>query len=137
MNDDTKQPEAEKGGEKASTMMGSMLKGLREFGHVAKEKAEEYGKMASDKAEELTKLGKLKLDIHQLKRSRIKILTDLGELVFNLNAEGTVGKIAKHENFEALILSINKLDEEIAEKETQAEAEADEDTVAETPVKED
>jgi hypothetical protein len=135
MSEETKQPEEEKSGsDRASKMMDGMLKGLREFGHVAKEKAEEFGKMASDKAEELTKQGKIKLDIHQLGRSRNKAMIELGELVYNLNAGGELAKLAKHENFAELIESIVALDAEIAKKEAQAEAVESEDESEEKSV---
>ena len=112
------QPKAQhSGAERASKMMDSMFKGLKEFGHAAKEKAEEYGKIASDKAEELTKLGKIKLDIHQLNRSRTKTLTELGELVFELNQADNLKGLAKNEKFLALLESIEALDVQIAEKE--------------------
>ncbi len=109
-----------------------MLKGLRDFGHVAREKAEEFGKMASDKAEELTNLGKIKLDIHQLGRSRAKALSELGELVFNLNAGGELSKLAKHENFNTLVESIVSYDAEIAKKEALAEKVEAEDVAVKT-----
>jgi hypothetical protein len=98
-----------------------MMKGLRDFGSAALDKAEEYGKIASEKAEELTKLGKIKLDIHQLNRSRTKNLSELGELVFNLGEDKKLKDLAKHENYVALVKSIKDLDVEIKEKEAQAE----------------
>ncbi len=107
--------------DRASTLMNDMIKGLRDFGSAAMEKAEEYGKIATEKAEELTKLGKIKLDIHQLNRSRIKQLAELGELVFNLSEESKLAKLGKHENFVVLTKSIKDLDAEIKEKEAQAE----------------
>ena len=107
--------------DRASTMMNDMIKGLRDLGSAAIEKAEEYGKIATDKAEELTKVGKIKLDIHQLNRSRNKQLAELGELVFNLNEESKLSKLGKHENFVVLVKTIKELDAEIVEKESQAD----------------
>ena len=122
MTDEAKQPEQEEPkSDRTSKRMNDMLKGLRDFGSAAMEKAEEYGKIATEKAEELTKLGKIKLDIHQLNRSRSKDLAELGELVFNLGEEGKLAKLAKHENYMALTKSIKNLDAEIKEKETLAE----------------
>ncbi|MBT4035143.1 MAG: hypothetical protein HOB84_06300 [Candidatus Marinimicrobia bacterium] len=124
MTEEEKQPEQEEENVKSdrgSKLMGDMMKGLRDFGSAAMDKAEEYGKIASEKAEELTKLGKIKLDIHQLNRSRTKNLTELGELVFNLGEDKKLKDLAKHENYVVLIKSIKDLDIEIKEKEAQAE----------------
>ncbi|NQV29283.1 MAG: hypothetical protein HQ508_00210 [Candidatus Marinimicrobia bacterium] len=107
--------------DRASKLMDGMMKGLRDFGTVAMEKAEAYGKIASDKAEELTKMGKIKLDIHQLNRSRSKKLSELGELVFNLETEGKLAELGTHENYVALVKSIIDLESEIKEKEALAD----------------
>ena len=124
MTEEEKQPEQEQEevkSDRGSKMMGDVMKGLRDFGSAALDKAEEYGKIASEKAEALTKLGKIKLDIHQLGRSRTKNLSDLGELVFNLGEEKKLKDLAKHENYDALIKSIKDLDVEIKKKKAQAE----------------
>ncbi|MCF6238146.1 MAG: hypothetical protein L3J79_04915 [Candidatus Marinimicrobia bacterium] len=122
MTEEAKKPEqAEVKADRTSQMMDDMIKGLREFGATALEKAEEFGKIATEKAEELTKLGKIKLDIHQLNRSRAKALAELGELVFNLGEEGKLAKLAKHENYIVLAKSIKEIAEEIKEKDAQAD----------------
>lgn len=122
MTEEEKLPEQEESkSERASKMMDGMLKGLKDFGSAAMEKAEEYGKIATDKAEELTKLGKIKLDIHQLNRSRTKQLAELGELVLNLDEEKKLKKLGEHENYIVLVKAIKDLDAEIKEKETLAE----------------
>jgi len=123
MTEEEKQPEQEKEevkSDRGSKMMDDMIKGLRDFGSAALDKAEEYGKIATDKAEELTKLGKVKLDIHQLNRSRAKYLSELGELVLNLGDENKLKDLAKHENYVALVKSIKDLDVEIKAKVAQA-----------------
>lgn len=125
MSEEKKQPEQEEvNPERGSKLMNDMLKGLKDFGSAALDKAEEYGKIASEKAEELTKLGKIKLDIHQLNRSRTKTLADLGELVFKLGEEKKLKDLAKHENYLALVKTVKDLDAEIKEKEALAETEA-------------
>jgi hypothetical protein len=124
MTEEEKQPvqdQKEVKSDRGSKLMGDMLKGLREFGSAALDKAEEYGKIASDKAEELTKLGKIKLDLHQLTRSRSKQLAELGELVFDLGQKKKLSDLAKHENYIALVKSIKDLDAQIKEKEAHAE----------------
>lgn len=121
MTEEEKQPEQEEvKSDRGSKMMNDMIKGLRDFGSAALDKAEEYGKIATEKAEELTKLGKIKLDIHQLNRSRTKNLAELGELVLNLGEEKKLKKLEEHENYVALVKSIKALDLEIQEKEAQA-----------------
>jgi len=126
MTEETKQPEQEeiKSTRKLS-MMDEMIRNLKEIGSAALEKAEEYGKIASDKAEELTKQGKLRLDVHQLKRSRAHKLEDLGQLVYNLSQEDKLKELAKHENYLALIESIGELGEKIKAKEALMEEEAE------------
>ena len=129
MTEEEKQPEQKQPEQKqeevksdrGSKLMNDMIKGLRDFGSAAMDKAEEYGKIASDKAEELTKLGKIKLDIHQLNRSRTKILAELGQLVFNLGKGKKLKELATHENYVALTKSIKELDIELKAKESQAE----------------
>ena len=123
MTEEEKQPEQEEiKSDRKSKMMNDMIKGLRDFGVAARDKAEEYGKIATEKAEELTKQGKIKLDIHQLNRSRTKYLSELGELVFNLGNEKKLKKLDEHENYIALVKSINDIDIEIQGKEAQAES---------------
>ena len=112
--------------DRASKLMGDMMKGLKEFGSSAMEKAEEFGKIATEKAEEYTKLGKIKLDIHQLKRTRTKCLADLGELVMSLNTKPKLSKIGTHEDYLRLSEEIKALDVQIKEKETQAQKVAQE-----------
>jgi len=106
--------------DRASKLMNDMMKGLREFGSSAMEKAEEFGKIATEKAEELTKQGKIKLDLHQLKRNRTKLLAELGELVITLKTKPKLAKLAEHETYIALTKSIKELDTAIKEKEAEA-----------------
>ncbi len=128
MTEEEKQTEQEEPKvDRATKMMNDMISGLREFGTVAMEKAEELGKLATEKAEELTKVGKIKLDIHQLNRSKVKTLAELGELVFNLGEENKLAELAKHENYTVLAKSIRELTDEIKEKEALAEDAAKED----------
>lgn len=122
MSEEKNQQEASnKASEKASHLLDDMIRGLKDFGTAALEKAEEFGKVASEKAEELTRIGKIKLDIHQLKRSQTKNYADLGALVYNLNVENKLGELSDHENFTALCKSIEDLAGEIAAKEAEAE----------------
>ncbi len=132
MTEEVKQLEQEEPKpDRKSKMMSDMIKGLRDFGSTAIEKAEEFGKIATEKAEEMTKLGKIKLDIHQLNRSRTKALAELGELVINLGGEKKLAGLAKHENYIALAKTINDLDNEIKDKEDQATQVANEEDQSE------
>ncbi len=129
MTDETKTTEEEEPkSERASKMMDGMMKGLREFGASAMEKAEEFGKIATEKAEELTKLGKIKLDLHQLKRSRTKELAKLGELVISLS-KAKLAKLAEDEMYITLTKSVKELDAAIKAKEDQAVQAASEEEV--------
>ena len=112
--------------DKASKLMGDMLKGLKEFGNAAKLKAEELGKLASAKAEELTRLGKIKLDIHQLQKSKSKALSDLGLLAYTLNKEDRLNELAELDEFKTYTTQIDSLLAEIQAKEAQAEKVASE-----------
>lgn len=112
--------------DRSSKLMGDMMKGLKEFGSSAMEKAEEFGKIATEKAEEYTKLGKIKLDIHQLKRTRTKTLAELGELVMSLNTKPKLSKLGTHEDYVRLSKEIKDLEAQIAEKEEQAQEVANE-----------
>jgi|GEM_PF-370867 len=113
-------PKEQPKSERASKLMGDMMKGLRHFGSSALEKAEEYGKIATDKAEELTKQGKIKLDIHQLNRTRTKLLAELGELVITLKTKPKLAKLTEHETYIAVTNSIKELDQAIKGKKAQA-----------------
>lgn len=117
--------------DRASQLMNDMMKGLRDFGNTAMEKAEEFGKIASEKAEELTKLGKIKLDIHQLNRSRTKMLANLGELVVSLKTKAKLAKLTEHESYISLTKSIRELDAAIELKESRAQEVASEEGEAE------
>ena len=127
MTEEEKQPEQEEvKSDRPSKLMNDMMKGLRDFGSAALDKAEEYGKIATEKAEELTKLGRIKLDIHQLNRSLTKEFAELGELVFNLGEDGKLTKLAKQEDYLAHAQAIKDLGKEIKEKEAQADQVASE-----------
>lgn len=123
--------EQEPKSDRASKLMGDMMKGLKEFGSSAMEKAEEFGKIATEKAEEYTKLGKIKLDIHQLKRTRTKTLAEIGELVMSLNTKPKLAKLSSHEDYLELSKKVKDLDKEIAELEAQAQEVAKEEGEAE------
>lgn len=116
--------------DRASKLMNGMMKGLREFGSSAMEKAEEFGKIASEKAEEYTKLGKIKLDIHQLRRSRTKALSELGELVMSLNTKPKLAKLAEHEEYIRLKSEISTLETELKRKEDTAKKVAEEEEIS-------
>lgn len=119
-------PDEKPKSDRASKLMNDMMRGLREFGSSAMEKAEEYGKIATEKAEELTKQGKIKLDLHQLNRNRTKLLAELGELVIGLKTKPKIAKLTEHETYISLTAAIKDLDLAIKAKEAKA-AETDPD----------
>jgi len=132
MTEESQSEQEQPKSERASRLMNDMIKGLRDLGNAAMEKAEVYGKIATEKAEELTKQGKLKLDIHQLNRSRTKALAELGELVINLSHADKLAELSDHENYIALSKTVAELDADIKAKEIQAAQAAAEGAEADT-----
>lgn len=127
MTEEEKQPEQEEvASDNTSKLMNDMIKGMRDFGSAALEKAEEFGKLATEKAEELSKLGKIKLDIHQLNRSLTKEFAALGELVFDLGLKRKLTKLNEDEDYKALVKSVKKLKADIKTKEAEELAFEDE-----------
>ena len=126
------QPDAEKTVEKEKVSEGSsqarqkawggFMKGLKEFGSAAFEKAEELGKIASDKAEELTRSGKIHLDIHQLKRNLTKELAALGREVYTLQNDGKLADLESSEVFQNALKEIKSMEDQIAAKEEEIKA---------------
>lgn len=85
-----------------------LKKNMKEWGSVAVEKAEEVSKIAVAKTEELTKISKIKIEIHQLQRDKVKTYENLGRLVaYHAKEENMVNFTGNKEFY----LSLQKLDE--------------------------
>jgi len=92
-------------------------KGVGGFASKAAEKAGEFTREAADKAEEMTKLGKVKLDIFQIKRDTDKKFTDLGGVVYGLLDQAEKVDIHDNEKVTALVAEIKNLEKQLKEKE--------------------
>jgi hypothetical protein len=89
------------------------------FASKAAEKAGELTREAAEKAEEMTQLGKVKLDIFQIKRDIDKRYTELGSVVYDLiNKNKKVG-IADDEKVAALVNDVKGLEKQLQAKEEQ------------------
>lgn len=94
------------------------LKGnMKEWGASAVEKAEEISRVAVAKGEEFTKISKLKIDIIQAKKERLKIFEKLGKLVYHNTNDDNMANFTGHADFFKLINKINKIDQVIIERE--------------------
>ncbi|MFH1212966.1 MAG: hypothetical protein V1681_02670 [Candidatus Neomarinimicrobiota bacterium] len=92
-------------------------KGVGGFASKAAVKAGEFTREAADKAEEMTKLGKVKLDIFQIKRDTDKKFTDLGGVVYGLLDQTEKVEIYDNEKVNALVAEIKNLEKQLKEKE--------------------
>tara|TARA_Y100000768_G_scaffold5016_1_gene3563 strand:- start:606 stop:1004 length:399 start_codon:yes stop_codon:yes gene_type:complete len=94
------------------------LKGnMKEWGASAVEKAEEISRVAVAKGEEFTKISKLKIDIIQSKKERLKIFEKLGKLVYHNTNDENMANFTGHADFFKLVKRINEIDKKIADKE--------------------
>ena len=90
---------------------------MKEWGVSAVEKAEEISRVAVAKGEEFTKISKLKFDILQLQKDKIKVFEKLGELVFLKTNESNISNFTGDVEYFVLIEKINKCSINISEKE--------------------
>ncbi|HPC35708.1 MAG TPA: hypothetical protein P5268_03950 [Candidatus Marinimicrobia bacterium] len=92
-------------------------KGVGGFASKAAEKAGELSREAAEKAEEMTQLGKIKLDIFQIKRDIDKKYTDMGRVVYSLLNQETKTNVTKDENVIKLVNDLKELEKKLKEKE--------------------
>jgi len=102
-----------------SNLWGDIKKSLGEWATKAADKAGEFTREAADKAEEVTKLGKVKLDIFQIKRDIEKQFTELGGTIYKLINEKKAKEFEKNENIKACLSTIKDLEKKLKEKEKQ------------------
>ena len=94
------------------------LKGnMKEWGASAVEKAEEISRVAVAKGEEFTKISKLKIDIIQSRKEKSKIFEKLGKLVYHNTNDENMANFTGHADFFKLVNKINKVEQEIIDKE--------------------
>jgi hypothetical protein len=99
-----------------STLWEDVKKSLGEWFSKAADKAGEITREAADKAEEMTKLGKVKLEIFQLKRDIERDFCDLGGEVFHLVAEEKTTQVEQNQKVISLIAKIKGLEAEMKKK---------------------
>ena len=73
---------------------------------------------AAEKTEEYTKLGKAKLDVLTIKRKISKNFTELGGIVYDAVKDKKTEEALNSPEAKNLIVSLEKLEEELSEKET-------------------
>jgi mannitol-1-phosphate/altronate dehydrogenase len=72
---------------------------------------------AAEKTEELTKLGKMKLEILNIKHKISKQFTELGGIVFDAVKTEKTKDVMKSDEFQAIIKSLNELEADLIMKE--------------------
>lgn len=102
-----------------ANLWGDIKKSLGEFVTKAADKAGEFTREAADKAEEVTKLGKVKLDIFQVKRDIEKQFSELGGIVYQLILDKKTKDLEKDGKVMACITAIGSLEQKMREKEAQ------------------
>jgi hypothetical protein len=98
-------------------LWGDIKKSLGEWATKAADKAGELTREAADKAEEVTKLGKVKLDIFQIKRDIEKQFAELGGMVYKLILDKKTKDFEKNENVKSCLNIIKDLEKKLKEKE--------------------
>ena len=88
---------------------------------TAAEKAGMITRAAASKAEELSKIGKLKMDIYQLRRERGRIFAGLGQIAYNTLEGKSEGTLESQPRVEDLRRRIADLSGKIKEKEGELE----------------
>ena len=90
---------------------------MKEWGASAVEKAEEISRVAVAKGEEFTKISKLKYDISQVQKDKIKIYEKLGRLVFEKTKNNNMANFTANKEFFGLVEEVDSLSNDIANKE--------------------
>ncbi|HPD25730.1 MAG TPA: hypothetical protein P5078_01705 [Candidatus Marinimicrobia bacterium] len=102
-----------------TSIWDDIKKSVGGFASKAAEKAGELSREAAEKAEEMTQLGKIKLDIFQIKKDIDKNYTELGRVVYGLLNQNTKGNLIKNEKVASLVNSIKELEKKLKDKEAQ------------------
>ena len=98
-------------------LWGDIKNSLGEWATKAADKAGELTREAADKAEEVTKLGKVKLDIFQIKRDIEKQFAELGGMVYQLILDKKTKDFEKNETVKSCLTVIQDLEKKLKEKE--------------------
>jgi len=92
---------------------------MKEWGASAVEKAEEISRVAVAKGEEFTKISKLKYDISQVQKDKIKIYEKLGRLVFEKTKNNNMANFTANKEFFGLVEEVDSLSNDVAKKEVE------------------
>lgn len=122
-----------------SNLWDDVKKSLGDWVTKAADRASEFTREAADKAEEVTRLGKVKLDIFQIKRDIEKQFSELGGTVYQLLKKGQAKEIETNARVQVSIEKVDQLEKKLKEKEKRyreiqaAEKEAKKKQAAPTP----
>jgi len=94
---------------------------IKTWSDSAAEKAVVITRAAATKAEELSKIGKLKMDIYQLRRERGRLYADLGQIAYQTLEGISKGALESQSGVDDLRRRIKFQAEEIKEKEAELE----------------
>jgi len=94
---------------------------IKTWTDTAAEKAGVITRAAAAKAEELSKVGKLKMDIYQLRRERGRLYADLGQITYRTLEGRNKGTIESQPGVEDLRHRIGDITGKIKEKESELE----------------
>lgn len=107
---------------------------IRNWTDTATEKAGVISRAAAAKAEELSKVGKLKMDIYQLRRELSRLYADLGRLAYQSLEGKSGGTLADQPGVDDLLSRISGLLDDISVKESELEkASRAEESIDEVP----
>lgn len=97
--------------------MENIWKSLKKTLDGALKKAGEITREAADKAEEVTKLGKIKLEIFQIKKDIEKKQAELGSLIYDKIKDSDKKRLEISENMRAFVKDIEELEKKLKAKE--------------------
>jgi len=101
--------------------MDDLVERIRNWTDTATEKAGVISRAAAAKAEELSKVGKLKMDIYQLRRELARLYADLGRIAYQSLEGHSGGAMADQPGVDNLLSRISGLLTDISVKESDLE----------------
>ena len=104
-----------------SKLWDDLKENMKDWSTSAVEKAEEVSRIAMAKTEEMTRISKIKFEIHQLRRETTKLFEKLGKLAFKHTKEDHMATFSGNSDFFKIVSKVEKLKEEIVQKETEIE----------------
>jgi len=102
-----------------ASFLSDLKKNLNGWASKAAEKAGELTREAAEKAEEMTKLGKVKIDIYQIKKDKEKAFGLIGEIAYKLILDNQVAEFGTDQQILAQVETLKELDEKLRLKEIQ------------------